>query len=144
MFWHPAQRTVLSRQKYATAPTYLYVFDFDSPNYGLIKTLSSINLPGVSHGDDLGYLFLNMALPETQPDSPERKVIQKFIALWTQFARNGDPNCEAIAPVKWEPVESNETPHRTLIINLEPSFKENPFAKILKFWDGLYDENKLA
>lgn len=134
---------VLSRQKYAKAATYLYVFEFDSPKNALLKTLASVKTAGVSHGDDLAYLFLNFLTPETQAGSSERNKIEELIGLWFHFSRNGVPNCDGIGPCTWKPVQSNEKSHGCLRIGHELIFEQNPFANILQFWDDLYDEDKL-
>ena len=48
-------------------------------------------LAGVSHGDELGYLFRCSILPELQlgPDSPDIICRKTLIKLWTNFITTG-------------------------------------------------------
>lgn len=48
-------------------------------------------LAGVSHGDDLGYLFRIGILPEISldPDSPELMHQKKLLDLWRNFIYEG-------------------------------------------------------
>lgn len=62
----------------STFPTYLYRFAVEG-KLGLCKSLFDIKLPGVSHCDDLGYLFYSYALmQDLKPSSPEMKMVDRM------------------------------------------------------------------
>ncbi|XP_012158442.1 esterase B1 isoform X2 [Ceratitis capitata] len=73
LFWHDIHRTVLARLAYTKAPTYLYRFDFDSPDFNLYRARYCGNDPlrGVSHADDLSYMFFSNDSWKVDLDSAE-------------------------------------------------------------------------
>ncbi|XP_018054571.1 PREDICTED: esterase E4-like isoform X1 [Atta colombica] len=75
--------------------TYLYHFDYESKT-SLFRTVLDIGLPGVSHTEDLGYLFFPEAvksfnLTSPKPDSNDYKIVNYFVQMWTDFAKTGNP-----------------------------------------------------
>lgn len=44
---------------------------------------------GVSHADELGYLFHTAISPPVAEDSDEMKVLLKMVKMWTNFAKTG-------------------------------------------------------
>jgi hypothetical protein len=54
----------------------------------------SINLAGVGHADELGYLFNSNIVPSLS-SSEDLKVSKILLDLWTSFAKNGykDDTC---------------------------------------------------
>ncbi|KAH8311021.1 hypothetical protein KR044_003887, partial [Drosophila immigrans] len=143
-FWHGIHRTVLARSAYApTTPTYLYRFDFDSPTYNLYRILQcGRHERGVSHADDVFYLFYTSASFKLDKSSPEYRTIENMIAMWTTFASEGNPNCAQIKSVQWEAIEPN-TPPKCLNIGTKLQFINLPESKQLKLWDGFYEKLKL-
>lgn len=82
------------------ALVYMYVFSFrGNQSYvdPLIKELQNRNIysplfsKGVSHADDLLYLF-NLPNFEQPKSAVEQKVSENFVYLWTYFAQQGTPN----------------------------------------------------
>eukprot|EP00092_Neocalanus_flemingeri_P021127 GFUD01022894.1.p1 GENE.GFUD01022894.1~~GFUD01022894.1.p1 ORF type:complete len:581 (+),score=136.25 GFUD01022894.1:59-1801(+) len=49
---------------------------------------------GTSHGDDLMYLFQMTPIIDLIPSSMDKKVSRDMVTMWTNFAKNGDPNGE--------------------------------------------------
>ena len=142
LFWHPIHRTVLSRLTYATAPTYLYRFDFDSAFFNHFRLLKcGKNIRGVCHADDLSYLFYNTISVKLQKDSPEYKTIDRMIGIWTHYAATGDPNTDRIQPAVWKPAELNESPRKCLNISHDVKFIDLPESDKLKVWDSLYSKD---
>jgi len=47
-------------------------------------------MSGVCHGDEVGYLF-DGSLQDVllDPESPEVQTTQRFVRLWTNFAKTG-------------------------------------------------------
>lgn len=143
-FLHGTHRTVLARQAYApTVPTYQYRFDFDSPTYNFFRNLvCGRNEKGVTHADDLFYMFYSNVSFKMDKSSPEYRTIQTLIGILTAFATNGNPNCAEIASVNWEPLSATTTP-KCLNIGRSLEIIEIPQSKLIKFWDNFYDKLKL-
>ncbi|KYN31796.1 Esterase E4 [Trachymyrmex septentrionalis] len=76
--------------------TYLYHFDYESET-SPFRTVLDIGLPGVSHTEDLGYLFFpeavksNSNLTCPKPGSNDYKIVNYFVQMWTDFAKTGNP-----------------------------------------------------
>lgn len=143
-FLHGTRRTVLARQAYApTAPTYQYRFDFDSPTYNFFRNMvCGRHEKGVTHADDLFYMFYSNASFKLDKSSPEYKTIETLIGILTAFAASGNPNCVEIAGVNWEPIPPNSTP-KCLNIGRRLEVIEVPQNKLIRFWDNFYDKLKL-
>ncbi|XP_060645276.1 esterase B1-like [Drosophila nasuta] len=143
-FWHSLHRTVLARSAYASkTPTYLYRFDFDSPTYNFYRIMNCGNHErGVSHADDVFYLFYCVLSFKLDKSSPEYQTIENMISMWTSFATQGNPNCAQIEPVQWEAIEPNET-LKCLNIGTKLEFVNFPERKQLKLWDSFYKKLKL-
>ena len=46
--------------------------------------------PGVAHVDDIGYLFhVELLDLDISPSSQEYKTMQRFVKMWTNFAKTG-------------------------------------------------------
>jgi hypothetical protein len=58
-------------------------------NYTLIIPSYCCYFIGVSHADELGYLFHTAISPPVSEDSQEMKVLLKMIRMWTNFAKTG-------------------------------------------------------
>ncbi|XP_018341730.1 PREDICTED: carboxylesterase 4A-like [Trachymyrmex septentrionalis] len=75
--------------------TYLYHFDYESET-SLMKKIQRFGLPGVSHGEELFFLFcpevakaMNLSLPK--PGTDDYVMINYFTQMWTDFAKTGNP-----------------------------------------------------
>lgn len=139
IFLHDIHRTVLARLAYAAAPTYLYRFDFDSPDFNLYraKYCGNVLVRGVSHADDLSYTFFSNDSWKVSLDSAEYKTIRRLIGILTTFATNSDPNCDEIKPVHWTPLEVSG-PHMALNISYDLKMMELPEADKLDALDELF------
>ncbi|XP_055905524.1 esterase B1-like [Eupeodes corollae] len=142
LFWHAIHRALQSRLAYASAPTYLYRFDFDSAFFNHFRLLKcGKEVRGVCHGDDLSYLFYNIISVKLQHDSPEYKTMERMIAIWTHYAATGDPNTDRIQPVVWKPAEIDESPTKCLNISHDVKYIDLPESDKLKIWDSLYTKD---
>ncbi|TDG47965.1 hypothetical protein AWZ03_005583 [Drosophila navojoa] len=144
--WHDLHRMVMARLTYAPAtPTYLYRFDFDSPHFNQFRWLvCGERVRGVSHGDDLSYLFYNVLASKLSKSSPEYLTIQRMVGMWTAFAANSDPNCWATDSNKWMPVQlTPDRAHNCLNIGAEMEMMALPEAQALAIWDTFYDQDAL-
>ncbi|KAL0116453.1 hypothetical protein PUN28_009835 [Cardiocondyla obscurior] len=107
------------------APTYLYKFSYDSDSY-IAKKIFGVTLPGVSHDEDIFYLFYPYMMKENNvppPDfnSEDFKVIDYLTQIWTDFAKTGDPTpaITDLTPIKWAPLKRGDV-YDYLNIDIEP------------------------
>lgn len=98
-------------------------------------------LVGVCHGDDLGYLFKNHVTPEIVPGSVEDVSFRRFVKLWTNFSKNGNPNNieDPLLGIDWKPVTIQEI--NFIDIGNELTTGRNPEEKMLRFWDRIFETN---
>ncbi|CAG9854604.1 unnamed protein product [Phyllotreta striolata] len=65
---------------------------------------------GVTHGDEMFYLFKGMLSPGAEKGSEEELHIRRFVKLWTNFAKYGDPTQESVeilGDAKWPPLDES-------------------------------------
>ncbi|XP_036346600.1 esterase B1-like [Rhagoletis pomonella] len=138
--YHPIHRFLQSRLANATAHTYLYRFDFDSADFNLFRIKHcGHGLRGVSHVDELSYIFLLPTSFKLKRDSKEFQMIECMVNWITKFAATSNPNGENIKPLVWMPLKPAE-PRYCLNISDKLSFIEWPEAKICAEWDHYYKE----
>ncbi|XP_032583800.1 uncharacterized protein LOC6572615 [Drosophila mojavensis] len=144
IFWHGFHRTLQARLAYATAPTYFYRFDFDSPDFNFYrkKFCGDDIKQGVAHADELSYLFRNAESWKLDKASAEYRTIQRMIDIWTSFAATSNPNCAATAHLDWQPAKQ-EQPQRVLNIGNELELIDLPEYDKLLVWDSLYKKEQL-
>ncbi|KAM7363085.1 uncharacterized protein ACRADG_000137 [Cochliomyia hominivorax] len=147
-FWHALHRTIKARTVYASkAPTYSYIFDFDSSFFNHYRILScGKSMRGVSHADDIFYLFYNVVTEKLLPTTAEYKCVERMINMWYNFALNSNPNCKEIQPVYWQPIDNDtdiQKPVKVLNISEEVEFKDLPMHSKLQLWDSFYTKVSL-
>uniref|UniRef100_A0A1Y1JWK0 Carboxylesterase type B domain-containing protein n=1 Tax=Photinus pyralis TaxID=7054 RepID=A0A1Y1JWK0_PHOPY len=94
---------------------------------------------GVCHADDLGYLFMNPATLPPPEHSTEMKTVKRFIKLWANFARTGNPNSkvtDSLISVLWKPVEKDRVHFLEIGENLTVGV--NPDEDRIAFWWKLF------
>ncbi|EFN68476.1 Carboxylesterase UNQ440/PRO873-like protein [Camponotus floridanus] len=108
--------------------TYLYQFSYESET-SLMKKIFNIDFPGVSHSEELSYLFypdiikvLGLSVPAS--DSEDYKMINRLTQMWTDFAKTGNPTpvITDLTPIKWTPLKSGNV-YDYLDIDVEPRMK---------------------
>ncbi|XP_060648967.1 esterase B1-like [Drosophila nasuta] len=140
-FWHPIYRTALSRQQHASAPTYVYLFDYDSPRCNVVRNVyCGKRVRGVCHGDDVYYLFNSFLVDQSTVGSPEHKVFMNMIDIWTSFAANSDPNCESTKFFKVDPLGNNRD-IEILNISSITSITRLPYLWQVQLWNSFYRKN---
>lgn len=93
---------------------------------------------GVCHADELNYLWKFFWNPVLKPGSLEEVSVKRFVKLWTNFARYGNPtphDTEKFITVKWEPVDEKLT---HLDIDKKLRVKTKPDEERMKFWDKFF------
>lgn len=88
----PIEKTAYFIAKYSPHPVYNYYFTYDG-GYGIFKALANIkSAPGVSHADELGYLFytrefhMNCDGNTTKAPVEDELTLDRMTKLWTNFA----------------------------------------------------------
>lgn len=139
-YYHPMHRCMCARLRRATASTYLYRFDFDSPDFNLYRIKKcGRGIRGVAHVDDLSYIFYMPESFKLARDTEEFRTIEHMINLFTTFAANSDPNANSIKPTVWEPL-SAVGKHKCLNISNEISFVDWPEYEKCKLYDEYFKE----
>ncbi|XP_029165265.1 esterase B1-like [Nylanderia fulva] len=127
--------------------TYLYQFSYESPT-SLMRKIINIELPGVSHGEELYYLFypeiikeLGLSLPAS--DSEDYKMMNCLTQMWTDFAKTGNPTpaITDLTPIKWTPLKHGGNVFDYLNIDSKPQMKT--FRKGEERWDWENARKKL-
>jgi carboxylesterase type B len=125
----------------SSVPIFLYRMSIET-SLNMMKNIFGIEEPGVCHADDLGYLFKNMLTPNVEPGSEEDIGLKRFVKLWTNFAKFGDPNPKGNDPVidiKWKPVTKSEINFLDIGKNLITGL--NPEAERMRFWEDILKVN---
>ncbi|CAH1284621.1 unnamed protein product [Diabrotica balteata] len=123
-------------------PVYLYRMSLDA-GLNIFKRLAKLDLPGVSHIDDLGYLFKNAAFPSPKNGTIEEISVRRFVKLWTNFAKYGNPTPnESDVGLIWKPLEPKQDylfdidRKLSLLTEIEP--------ERMKLWREIYQLNPLT
>ncbi|XP_070160420.1 juvenile hormone esterase-like isoform X2 [Polyergus mexicanus] len=128
-------------------PTYLYIFSYESETSPWKKFLN-ITLPGVTHSEELFYLFYPymikyLGFSTLASDSKDYKIMNRLTQMWTDFAKTGNPTpvITNLTPIKWTPLKHGGNVYDYLNINIEPGMKT--FRKGEQRWDWKNMKHKL-
>lgn len=107
---------------------------------GMLQKLPKREIQGVAHADDLFYLFPTFFTPQIKIGSEEDKHIQRFVKMWTNFAKYGKPTPEndEHLNVQWKPTSHDNV--EFLDIGHELEMIRNIDEDRLKVWDEIYEE----
>lgn len=94
--------------------------------------------PGVCHADDLCYLFKTLFSEKLDPESGEATYIRRFLKLWANFARYGNPTPDTddkLLGTTWKPV----TREVNWLLNIGETLKMeiDPDVERVRFWDDI-------
>ena len=130
-----------------STPVYLYRFDFDSEEiinpYRIMRYGRGVK--GVSHADELTYLFWNILAKRLPKETREYKTIERMIGIWTQFATTGNPyNSEinGMENISWDPVKKSDAVYKCLNISDELKFIDLPEMEKIKLCESMFDKKK--
>ncbi|CAB0034145.1 unnamed protein product [Trichogramma brassicae] len=127
--------------EHSDQPVYYYEFTFQGP-YSHVYWNDTKKPYGVTHHDDLLYLFRVSFFPEFEKDSPEMRTVERMTAIWANFAKTGEPiplegsGVELFANVTWEPYRLDD--QRYLEIGEELSMQTRLNAERMDIWDKLF------
>jgi para-nitrobenzyl esterase len=124
----------------AFVPTFAYEFnDENAPQ----NFLPAVSFPyGASHASEIQYIFpfanpsdLGLKLPQTPLNANQRRLSDKMVGYWTEFAGNGDPNGDG-SP-HW-PRFHRERQEMLSLVPTTPTTETNfATAHQCAFWDQL-------
>jgi para-nitrobenzyl esterase len=93
------------------APTYLYFMDHVPPAFHLympedphLELEEGPRSSGAYHSGDLAFVFGNTNHVGLHWQADDHRLSNAMVKYWTNFAKNGDPNGEGLAP--WQPFEA--------------------------------------
>lgn len=110
-------------------------------NY-LANKLPRYEVEGVSHADDLTYLFPSFFAADVTKGSEEDLYIRRFVKLWTNFAKFGNPTPEADETLNntiWKPV-SKERFDEYFVIDKEMKMENNMEKDRVEFWEKIFKQ----
>ncbi|XP_044745324.1 uncharacterized protein LOC123307172 [Coccinella septempunctata] len=139
LFIRDIYRSLKAHAESSGTPVYAYEVTLET-SLNIFKKFAGITTPGVSHADDLFYIFKTIMTGKLEPDSPEDKGVRRFCKLWTNFAKYGNPNPPTTDPLlqtDWKTFTKNEKNY--LEIGLELAAKNNPLKDRMSFWEDLYN-----
>ncbi|XP_051862896.1 esterase B1-like isoform X3 [Drosophila albomicans] len=147
-FVFPSLRVVRSRHAYgAGSPVYFYRYDFDSEElifpYRLMRFGRGVK--GVSHADDLTYLFSSLLARRLPKKSRSYRNIERTVGIWVQFATTGNPNSSKINGMDmntWDPARKTDDTIKCLNISDDLKFVDIPEWPKLKLWESMFDDNR--
>lgn len=106
-----------------------------------LKNVAKKPLHGVAHADDIFHLFHTFFTPTIEIGSPEDLYIQRFVKLWTNFAKYGNPtpheDDQVLNSLKWKEFDLDEKPF--LDIGSDLKMTEDVDQERMSLWDEIYD-----
>ncbi|KAE8739458.1 Carboxyl/Cholinesterase 51, partial [Frankliniella occidentalis] len=136
-------RYIRALEVHSTQPTFLYHFSFDG-RLSVIKKLTRSELPGVSHGDELGYLFPVEMMPaeDVRPGDVDLLVRDRWTRILANFAKHGSPSgppfkIDPVLNTTWSP--STATAPAYVDIGAELTQHEGyPLSDEFSFWESVF------
>ncbi|CAH1110141.1 unnamed protein product [Psylliodes chrysocephalus] len=124
--------------KTSSEPVYLYRMSLDA-GCNMFKKIMKLEDKGACHADDLGYLFSSEERdPFFYKGVIERRAIRRFVKLWTNFARTGNPTPKGNdLNIEWKPVDT-KTVH-FLDIGEELTVDTDPESERMKVWKEIFE-----
>ncbi|XP_057325364.1 juvenile hormone esterase-like [Microplitis mediator] len=105
-------RTLDIQTKITEVPTFMYKFDHYSKETSMMQKITRVDLEGTCHVEDLRYIYYPKWCrkvgiePSHKPGSIEFLNHQRFLELWTNFAKTGNPTStrSELIPFEWQPI----------------------------------------
>ncbi|CAG9814179.1 unnamed protein product [Phaedon cochleariae] len=131
--------SAMQHAKSSKNPVYLYRMDLDT-DINFSKVSENIReYPGMSHADDLGYIFNITCNPDMKIGEVEEKAMRRVVELWTNFAKYGNPTPEGNKlNVQWKPIEGDHL-HYLDITNDELISDKNPQLERVNAWREIFN-----
>jgi len=120
-----AIRLAEAHVKAGSAPTYMYMFAWESPKLPVLKAAHGID--GTFYFDNTETVGIAMGNPEAQA------LAAKTSAAWANFARDGIPSAEGLPD--WP--EYNLDKRETMMFSASPHIESDPMAEDRLLWERL-------
>ncbi|XP_069694786.1 carboxylic ester hydrolase-like [Periplaneta americana] len=106
-FLHGTDKAIRIHMNQHVAPIFYYLFDYHgSRSYSRLSRDSNGDY-GVSHGDEMIYIFPpNDDFPNSTYSAEDEKMVDVMMSLWTNFAKYENPT--AREDVSWRPIKSRK------------------------------------
>lgn len=108
----------------------------------LIEKLPKYEIDGVAHADDLAYLFRTFFSADIVKGSKEDQYIQRFVKLWTNFAKYGNPTPEineTFNSATWKPVSKGQL-DAYFVIDKDLRMEKNEEKDRVDFWKNILEK----
>ncbi|XP_026744598.1 juvenile hormone esterase-like [Trichoplusia ni] len=117
---------------------YLYKFSSVSGRNVYGNMGSKYGIQGVSHLDDLMYLFNGKIYTlNVEKNSREHQLIKQACTVFTNFAKYGHPTPDGTLGAVWPEYDNNSK--RYVDIGDSLTVASNPDAEAVKFWKSIYE-----
>ena len=138
VFWAGIDRVVRLLVEHGVE-VYQYMFSYRGEHSGLDLAGIEPGLFGVSHGDDLLYLFDPIYQVDLQDlNENDENMREHLVPYWTNFAKYGDPTPPG-SGVSWSPVTSDSWLYLN-ISGTEPGMERSKeYRDRMNFWSTLED-----
>nr|AIY68377.1 putative alpha-esterase [Leptinotarsa decemlineata] len=129
--------SIINHARTCHYPIFLYRMSCET-NLNASRVLFKLqDIPGVCHGDDVGYLFKNSFFPDVEIGEIEMVCLRRFLKLWTNFAKYGNPTPEKNdLNIQWKPVDGEHV--NILDIGKELVMETNPEDESVRLWKDIY------
>lgn len=107
---------------------------------------STLDIVGVCHADEIGYLFTTILTSTPEPGSLEDITQRRMCRLWANFAKFGNPS-PYLDPLfnetTWHPVVDH---NKIAFLDIDESLRidYNPEPERMRFWEKIYSRGLLA
>nr|XP_023018918.1 juvenile hormone esterase-like [Leptinotarsa decemlineata] len=129
--------SVINHARTCHYPIFLYRMSCET-NLNIAKKLFKMqDIPGVCHGEDLAYLFKHSLGLDVEIGEVEMVCLRRFLKLWTNFAKYGNPTPEKNdLNIQWKPVDGEHV--NILDIGKELVMETNPEDDRVRLWKEIY------
>jgi carboxylesterase type B len=128
----------------AYTKVYPYMFTHNRGDYTLLQVLHIEGNYGVSHADELTFLFSDFHgdAPEFKKGSASEQVSKNLVKLWASFARDKKPTALWGSQKEWKPIEASKSQADKRIIQYyrldsDTALVPEHFTKRVAFWESL-------
>uniref|UniRef100_W8B8I9 carboxylesterase n=1 Tax=Ceratitis capitata TaxID=7213 RepID=W8B8I9_CERCA len=141
------QAAKLQVQYKPNSPLYCYRFDYTGGRDLLKRLFHMESLPGACHADELNYLFQTPRIDSRKFAEKDKLIIKRLSALWTNFARYGNPTPAESDFTRdlgcvWTPTNGAAKEENIsldcFIIDEECRMLRNPDSERIEFWKEIY------
>lgn len=97
---------------------------------------------GTSHIEDLVLILKYRFADRFLKGHDNFDVGKLFLNTFVEFAKAGDPNCQVIKPVDWEPVSKEDDAARKCLVltRNKCQLEELPNLDKIKIWESIHDQ----